>query len=249
MSDFGTIKQELLRIVGVDTTSAGSVADSDAGRAICEAIRFNRRYLLGFNQSEYEITTENGVQKYPLPRDFLGLTGPVYWSQNSGADPPTFSGRRELVWRPMAWIEANLYRVPGTSEYLNLGDSRAYGIDMKDRTLALSPVPGSSNSRLDFSYHRDPGTPKYAYASSAWAFTTPYSEDAITDSFTNEWFTDAYHLVLNRAVYVYMSRLQSGVEESAPKQEGALRMWGEELARLRGEQARYVSGTEIRRRM
>lgn len=249
MSDFGTMKQELLRIVGVDSTSAGSVADSDAGRAICEAITFHKRYLFGFNQAECEITTENGVQKYALPRDFQGLTGPVYWSQNSDEDPPTFSGRRELVWRPMAWIEANLYRVPGTSEYLNLGDSRAYGIDMKDRTLALSPVPGSSNSRLDFSYLKNPGAPRYSWSGSAWVFTNPYSEDVLADSFTNEWFTDAYHLVLNRAVYIYCARVQGGVEESAPRQEIALRMWGEEMARLRAEQARFVSGTEIRRRM
>jgi hypothetical protein len=232
----------------VDTTTTGSVADSDFKRSIVESIKYNRRFMLGFNQAEWQISTESGIQKYPLPRDFIGLTSPIYWSQNT-SDDGQFSGRRELVWRPMPWIDANLYRVPGTSEYLNLGDSRAYGLDMKDRTLALSPVPGTSDSRLDFSYHKDPGTPGYSYSSGTWTFTVPFSEDAITDAFTNEWFDQGYYLILNRAAFIMWSRIEGGTEESVQFQGDALRLWAEELNRLRSENARFTSGTEIRRRM
>lgn len=239
-------------MVKVDTTSAGSVADTDASRAICESIKFNRRFLFGWNQAEGQIATVNGQQKYKLPLDFLGLTSPVYWSQNVETEDsvtPTFSGRRELVWRPMQWIDANLYRVPGTSEYLNLGDSRAFGLDMKDRTLALSPVPGSSDSRLDFSYHKDPGTPGFIYDGSTWTITAPWSQDAIAATFTNEWFDQGYQLVLARAAFILWSKIYGNTDEAAAAQENCLRLWGEEISRLRGEQARYVSGTEIRRRM
>lgn len=247
MSNWLTMQKELYRCIKIDT--AGDTIAADVKRAIVESIRFNRRNVFGFNQSTHQISTENGQQRYSLPRDFLGLLGPVWWSQNT--DDGQFSGRRELVWRPIQWIEANLYRVPGTSEYLNLGDSRAYSIDQRDHTIALSPVPGTSDCRLDFMYHKDPGTPGYYWNTSvspaAWKFTAPFTEDAISDTYTNEWFDEAYHLVLNRAAVILWSRIYGATDEAMAQQENFLRLWGEELARLRGETARYASGTEIRR--
>ncbi len=252
MSNWLTMQKELLRCIKVDT--AGNEIAADVKRAIVESIKFNRRNTFGFNQATAQLATENGVQRYALPVDFMGLMSPVWWSQSittEDSETPTFSGRRELVWRPMPWIEANLYRVPGTSEYLNLGDSRAYSIDQRDHTLILSPVPGSSDCRLDFVYHKDPGTPGYywntAVSPAAWAFTAPHLEDAIADTFTNEWFNEGYDLVLNRAAFILWSKVYGGSDESATMQENFLRLWGEEMARLRGETARYASGTEVRR--
>jgi len=80
-------------------------------------------------------------------------------------------------------------------------------------------------------------------------FTTPFTEDAISDSFTNEWFDQGYQLVLNRAAYIAWARIYGGTDESAPFMENALRMWAEEVNRLRAENARFTSGTEIRRRI
>lgn len=241
---------ELQRITKADSTSAGSVADSDGKRAIIESILFNRRHHLGFNQATAAIAIENGVQRYPMPRDYLALTGPVFWS-NVPTSTADYQGRKELVSRPLAWVEKQTYRIPGSSEYRFLGDSVAYAIDQPNAEIVLSPVPGSSISQLDFHYLRDPGTPGMSASSGTWSFTKPWSEDAISDTFTNEWFEvgKGYHLVLNRAVYIYQARIYAGTDETAAIQEGALRMWAEELARLRGESSRYSSASEIRPRI
>lgn len=250
MSNWGSMVSELQRMVKMDSTITGSVADSDSKRAIVESILYNRRRHLGFNQATAVIAIENGVQRYPMPRDYLALTGPVFWS-NVPTSTSDLQGRKELINRPLAWVEKQTYRIPGSSEYRFLGDSVAYAIDPQSREIVLSPVPGSSISQLDFHYLRDPGTPGMSASSGAWTFTKPWSEDAIADAFTNDWFEigRGYHLVLNRAAYLLWARIYGGTEESVAFQENALRLWGEELARLTGEASRYTSSSDIRPRL
>lgn len=250
MANWGTMVSELTRLLKADSTASGSTVEDDCKRAIIESIMYNRRRFLGFNQATAVIAIENGVQRYPMPQDYLSLTGPVFWS-NIPTSTSDLQGRKELISRPLAWVEKQTYRIPGSSEYRFLGDSVAYAIDQQNGEIVLSPVPGSSISQLDFHYLRDPGTPGMSSSSGVWTFTVPKSEDTISNTFTNDWFEvgRGYHLVLNRAMYILWARIFGGTEESAVFQENALRMWGEELARLTGEASRYTSVSDVRPRI
>lgn len=249
MSNWGTMKSELLRMVKADSTSSGSVVDSDASRSIIGSIVHNRSHYLGWNTASYAIAVVDGEQRYNLPRDYLGLVSPVWWS--NVATNASNAGRREMISRPLAWVESNTFRIPGQSEYRYLGNSMAYAIDPANKQIVLSPVPGSTDSQIDFFYLLDPGTPGMSASSGTWTFTKPWSEDAISDSFTNAWFEvgKGYELVLARAVYLMWAKIWGGTEESAAFQENALRMWGEELARLRREASKTASNTGIRPRI
>lgn len=240
-----TMKQQLLRDIHIDSTTSGSVADTDVTQAIIEAIRYNRRFNLGFNQAQAVILTESSVQKYDLPRDYLGVCSEVLYSSSStGTD-----GKQPLVNRPLDWTEANRYMDATGTSVLDLGRPWCYSIDPKGVRIAFSPIPSTTGERVEFSYVRDCGTPEFKYASSAWAFYKPYTLDTLPATFTNEYFQEGYYLIYNRAAFILWTRQYGGTEEAAVRGQAALQMWAEELARLRGEASRIVSGVAVRPRL
>lgn len=245
MSDLATMKQQLLRDIHIDSTTSGSVADSDVSLAIIESIKYNRRYNLGFNQTTGVLLTEANVQKYQLPADYLGMSGEVLYSTSStGTD-----GKKALVNRPLDFVEVNRYLDEEVSSSLEIGTPWCYGIDPKDKRIAFSPIPSSTGERIEFTYVRDCGTPEFKYTGSAWAFYKPNTLDAITGTFTNEYFTDAYYLVYNRAAFILWSRPRGGTEEATIRAQASLQMWAEELSRMRAEANKIVSGAAVRPRL
>lgn len=242
MSDWATMKQDLLRDLHFDTTTSGSNADNDVSRAIIDSIKFNRRYDFGFTRGKADIYTISDQFEYPLPEGFLGITGDV-WSTPS----LDTTGRYTLKNRPIDWMEKNRYRVNGQDRTLNTGDVGYYGINVATKSIVLSPVPSDDGTLIEFYYHYDPGTPDFVYTGSAWAFYDPGTTNAISGTYSNAWFTDAYRLTFNRAAYYLLTGAYGGTEEAAMKAQQYMQQWSEELNRLRGDFAKYVGNREIRR--
>lgn len=240
------MKQSLLRDLHIDSTTSGSVADSDVTLAIIESIRYNRRYNLGFNQSLCKIYTESGVQKHDLPEDFLGICGDVLYASNS---TDGITGKRRIEFRPLDWIDANMYKDSEGADYLNLGLPWCYGIDPKGPKIAFSPIPSNTGEIIEFPYIRDCGTPLFKYTGSAWAFYKPNSLDTLPSDYTNEYFNEAYHLVMNRAAFILWQRPYGGTEEASLRGQSALQLWADELNRMRAEANRIVGGQQVRPRI
>lgn len=246
MSNWITIKHNLLRDMHIDTYTTGTQADYDVGRAVVESILFNRKHNFGWNTAEHLFTTDPQVREYPLPKDFLQLNGSVFSSIET--DTSTIYGKRVLRWAPMSWIRENAYRIGTDGEYLSLGVPGAFGIDPTSRKMNLSPAP-TDVARIEYSYLKDPGTPWYKSNGTDWTFYAPNSDDTLADTYTNEWFDvdKGYYLILNRALYIMASRAQGGTPEMDQKAQNALRLWAEEKNRLTAEASQLVSGSEIRK--
>ena len=249
MSNWATMKHQLLRDSHIDSTSSGSLVDTDISRAIIESILFNRGYNLGWNNAEYEFDTVDNQQSYELPIDYLRLTSDVFFSSINDSDIPY--GKRPLRNRPMSWIRESVTNAvsDSTSIHYDTGTTTCYGIDPGQRKMFLSPVPTGGPWRIDYSYMKDPGTPTFKSDGTTWTIYSPNTEDAIATTYTNEWFdvNKGYHLILNRAMFIISNRGYGSIEEMATIGANALRMWAEELNRLRAEANRVVSISEVRK--
>lgn len=236
------MRQMLYRVCHSDTTTSGSEAESDVTRAIIESIGYNRRYNFGWNEAVYQFYTEQDMARYDLPRDFVTMAGEVFYSSTSDG---SVLSKRPMKWRSLEWVESNKFVITDGNEYLDSGVPYFYAIDPKGKRLVLSPTPSTTNDLIEFSYIRDPGTPRFKYTGSAWAFYLPDSDDAISATFTNEWFNEGFYLIFNRAAFILWSREMGGTEEATIRAQEHLKLWADELARLRAETARLVSGKEI----
>ena len=249
MSNWATMKHNLLRDLHIDTTTTGSPADTDCGRAIIESIQFNRGHNLGWNQAYFTFVTSENQFDYPLPSDYLSLSGDVYYSVATDSDTTVY-GKRVLKSMPMGWLRENRYRVNETGQYVDVGIPGYFGIDPASMRMHLSPAP-ADEALIEYAYLKDPGTPWFKSDGSTWSFYSPNSDDTLAATYRNEWFDvdKGYNLVLNRAMYIMCVRGYGGTEETDARGAAALRLWAEELNRLRAEANKVVSTGNIRRRI
>ena len=251
MANWATMKHQIFRDTHVDTTSSGSLADTDVGRAIIESIMFNRGRNLGWNVSRHKFYTEDNVQAYDLPLDYRALSGEVFYSSVNDSDIPY--GKRVLRSRTMDWVNASVTNAVSDSSTLHydVGTTTSYAINPSDNKMYLSPIPTGGPWVVEYDCLRDPGTPTFKSDGTTWTFYTPGTLDTLPSTYTNDWFDveKGYHLVMNRAVFIISNRGYGGTEEMAAIGANALRMWAEELNRLRGEANRLVSITEMRKRI
>lgn len=247
MSTWATMKHHLFRDLHIDTTTSGSLADTDVGRAIVESILFNRNHNLGWNQGLHVFHTNANQFEYPLPSDYLALSGDVYYSTIPDSEVTVY-GKRPLKSVPMGWIRENRYRTNESGQYVNVGVPGYFGIDPSTRLMHLSPAP-SDEVQIEYVYLRDPGTPTFKSDGTTWTFYTPNTDDTLSATYTNEWFdvSKGYHLILNRAMYLLCVRGYGGTEEMDAKGANALRLWAEEMNRLRAEANNIVSVGNVRR--
>lgn len=80
-----------------------------------------------------------------------------------------------------------------------------------DEQILLDPTPNGVYT-VRFDYTRDIGTPVAAYSSSAWTFTV--GGVAVTDSYTNAWFTVGMDLITTEACYWIFSQVLNNPERA-----------------------------------
>lgn len=242
MSDLGTMKQDLYRVLRIDSTTVNTAAVADATKAIIEAIRFNKNQRFWTNERSSTIVTTSGQFRYPLPSDYLGLASDVFYQP---ADDQTY--RAPLRQRTVDWCEEMKVRGDTWDTSINSGNPDFYAIDESTSEILLCPIPYVDGDKIDFKYITDMGVPSFKYVSSAWTFYQPGTTVALTDAFTNGWFTEYYELIFNRAAYLLLSTVYGGTEDSTVRANEHLKLWMEQLNKLRTDTARRSSSSTIRR--
>lgn len=242
MADLGTMKQDLYRILRADENVTGTSVVSDVTKAIIESIRYNKNQRFWTNERTHKLVTTSGQFRYPLPADYLGLAGDVFYSPS---DDETY--RAPLRQRTVDWCEEMKVRGDSWDTAINSGNPDFFAVDESTHEILLCPVPYQDGDQVDFKYITDMGVPSFRYVSNAWTFYQPSSTVALADTFTNGWFTEYYELVLNRAAYTLLSTIYGGTEESTVKAQKHLELWAEQLNKLRTDSARRASAMSIRR--
>lgn len=242
MSDYQTMKEHLLRDIHIDTAPSGSEGGDDVTKAIIESIKYNRRYKFGFNTAKHKFYTDANVRGYKLPLDFMSLVSDPYIQSAEDS-----YNKRRLVYRPMDWVEENEHRGTEFETSINSGTPIAFSIDTSVKQMELIPIPSSSGDVVTFTYHLDPGTPVAKYTGSAWVYYAPNTQDTLAATYTNAWFVEGYELIYNRAAYILWSRVMGGTEEAGMRGAEHIKQWAEELNRLRAEDNKYQSVSELRR--
>lgn len=243
--DWLTLKTEIIRELHQDATSVPSSVSADVQRAICDSIRYNRRYGLIFNVRKGKIYTVADEYKYSLPTGFMAMVGEVFFTPAAG-DVDT-SGR--IPMREMGLDLVEEIRYP-RADYDNseiTGTPQWYGIDQNENALVVSPKPSVTGNIIEFRYIADLGTPAYRYTGSAWSFYVQDTMEAIDDNFTNAWFTEGAELIKSRALATLWSGIYGGTQEAAAKTQAYLQRWAEELVRMRAESAKRASKRNVRR--
>lgn len=242
MADLGTMKQDLYRLLRMDSNIAGTSVVTDVTKAIIEAIRFNKNQRFWTNERSHKFVTTSGQFRYPLPPDYLGLASDVFYSPS---DDETY--RAPLRQRTVDWCEEMKVRGDSWDTAINSGNPDFFAIDEATHEILLVPMPYQDGDQIDFKYVTDMGVPTFKYASSTWNFYQPQSSVALSDTFTNGWFTEYYELVLNRAAYTLFATVYGGTEEATMKAQEHLKLWAEQLNKLRTDASKRSSATSIRR--
>lgn len=243
--DWTTLRQLLYRQLHLDSSTVATAVKDDVGVAICEAIKFNRSDSYWFNMARGFITSKNGDYAYPLPTGFMSLIGPVYYTPAGSVDET----RYQLQEATVDEIESQKFIGNDYNVLPRPGHARTYAVDMADMRLLTSPSSSADGDIFEFRYQIDPGTPRYRYSGSAWAFYEPDNETAISDTstYTNIWFQDALDLTMWRALYYLWSSIYGGTEEATMKANLALQSWLEVKNKLRAETAKRMSKRMVRK--
>lgn len=241
MADLGTMKQDLYRTLHLDAGATGTLAEADVTKAIIEAIRFNKNQSFWSNVKQFSISTTQDRYRYSLPTDFVGLASDVLYK------PQDNEQNIVLRERTVNWCEEQRYRGDIWDASISTGNPDFYGIDVHSHELVLIPVPYQDGDVVTFKYIYDLGVPSYKYVSSTWTFYQPNSTVALTDTFTNGWFQEYYELTLNRAAFTLLSTVYGGTEESTIKAQEHLKLWIEQLNKLRTDVTKRASKHQIRR--
>jgi hypothetical protein len=218
VSNWGTVREQIID----EARKPNSVqAELDrAMRAMVESIKFNSTSHFYFNESRNEVSLLSGIYNYPLPTDFVELIGrPSFLT--AGASGPG----KPLDYSSTDEIEAWVGGVEGA------GDSSGPKLySLYDSELLLFPVPTNTGDKIKFRYVKDVGVPSGSF-NVTWSFKQP-NGSAMTDAYTNEWFTDGKDLTIHRALYYLWTRVYQGEDRAAANAQAALGNWLEEKNRL-----------------
>lgn len=198
MSNWGTAVQTVKeRIHRYGTADPDTIK-----RALAEAIRKYSTVNFYFNQGTYDINLTAATYNYG-EETTSGL------ADGYPADmlkPIKLSLQVSSTWHKIFPISIDLFR--------DLFVATSYqGYPFKwawfGEELLFHPTPNAVYVvRMD--YVKDIGTPVPTYASSAWSYTV--GGDAVTDVYTNAWFTTGLDLITARAVYYLASQHFSNQE-------------------------------------
>lgn len=252
MSDMQTMVGALLRELHVDadTSDTNSQVTNDVKIAIIEAIRFNRKFRFGFNEKWYTFQTEENVDRYPLPNDYIGIVQDSVWSVPSSE----FLAKTKLKSLPLQHANQVQQSSVASVAYRETGSPYGYSVDLGSKTMVILPIPSQAGDTIEFLYVADIGTPSFKYASSVWTFYEPSTIGPTTnvtvtlsDTFTNAWFQEGYWLTFYRAAVNLFARAYGGAEGSQVKVATYSQMWQEQINSLRHEAQMGRSVTEIRK--
>ena len=211
--------------------------------ATIESLRYNRSFETFFNKKKFFLSLVADQPTYPLPIDFLGLIGSVWYSSSS-----SLTDKCELQDGGVELVEERRYLNETTGAW-ETGTPSVYGIDDPGKELLLGPVPSTDGAVIHFRYLADLGCPSYSISGGTYTFKKPFSEDTMTttSTYTNRWLVDGYDAIRSRAIYYLWSRDFGGTPESDMKASKSLIQWQDAMSDLKAQSAKRLSKSEVRR--
>lgn len=250
MSDIRTMFNAIIREMHQDVSSPGASIEADILRAITESLRFNRSIQTAFNTRRYQFSLNASQFIYPLPSDYLGLVGEVFYTPDS-----TSSYRYPLVNAGMDLVEELKYYMEGDYDEGRLvtGNPLRYAVEPNEKNMYLSPMPSTTTGLVHLRYLQDLGTPEFLYSGSAWVFYKPgmsgVSTETITkaSTWTTKWLTEGYDAIRSRALFYLFTREYGGTEETDLKASRYLGQWNDAIKNLRTENTKRQANWNIRK--
>lgn len=241
MANWVTAVEKVLRKLNLDATTTGSGATTDVKIALIDAMNYHNSDPWWFNKIDYKLATANSQFRYPLPGDFVSLTGAVLF--NSESEPT--SSRRKLRYRPVDWAEEQKWRGTTDTNSINTGPPAFYSIDETTNEMLLIPVPNLTGETVEFRYLSDGQIPEYVYNGTTWLFYYPHTQKALIDTFQNKFLEYGSDMIIYRACMTLMAGEYDGGEETQAKLSDMRAMWDDEQRKLIAEGTRRASVSEI----
>ena len=225
MSNWGTAIQRLAE----ETVRSADTEDDKYARCLESAFKYVSHENLWFNQSSYTFNLTDGTANYGqetaggaadgYPADFLKVRHATVQLAGSSTyhplgAPVTIEDYRECHAHDDDTGYPQVYAFYG-NEFLFL------------------PTPNDAHA-VTIDYTKNLGTPINAYSGGAWVTTVNGS--AITDAYTNAWFSDGQELLVCRARFYWYTRFDRNKDESLI----ALADYKAELEQLRRLSRKFV---------
>lgn len=201
MSNWITMKRTVQEMVH----RYGASDDDIIARAICEAIRHYNTTRFFFNHGSYDFSTVAGTASYGqetsagqgdgYPSDMLKIIKFGITETNTYYDL-----------QPVSW-----------DQYRELYSSTSYrGYPSRyswfGKEIHLDPTPNDVYTAT-IDYIKDIGTPVPSWNGSAWSYSVGGS--AVSDAYTNDWFTEGVDLIAARSLYYISTQFLQNAEVAA----------------------------------
>lgn len=217
MSDWGTVRAATTDEWNLDATGD---ADDFLDRAIAQTLVHLRPLPFTFNIGNFILETVIGQSAYPkssgtgqdankLPGNFWGIIG-----HRITLDPnQTGTQVRNLT----ETDAGEFFQIADQTIHNRIPDRYTFW----DETVHINPPPQSVDD-LSGRYIQDLGTPTPKFESGGspeWTYLDRDGSAVDTDTFTNEWFTRAFDVMVARVAAQYFTRHERNVKNKAAAQE------------------------------
>jgi hypothetical protein len=240
MSDIATVRQAIVEEWKVDASGA---ADELLNRSLCQALVALRPMPFTFNVDTLSLDTVADQASYAkapnlagetanlLPWDFWGILGHQLSIDNGkGGTAATRSVLRETD--PGA-LDREIWATEQS-------DTPTHYTIWNEK-LWINPPPDSVDE-ITGRFIKNLGTPVPIYASGTWNYVNDLDDANIDkDTFTNDWFTRAFDVLVARVAMQYFGRF----ERNQKNQVAAAQAFNLALAELKAEAAPFTTAGSI----
>lgn len=210
-------------------------------RAMVEALQYNQKHHLYFNEGRWSLLTIADEYIYDLPSNVLYTVGDVYLTYSGSPDT-----RRRLVNRTTDWVEQHRSLATDHDLWGDWTTGMAAGLPsfyaMRNRQIYIGPIPAESDHVIDGRCVIDYGIPLVQYTrDKSWRVLDPVSLEPISSSWTTPWLNEGGALVRARAKQYLCTRYYDDVAGAAAAQNDYI----EALQHLRTESTRRRRPTAL----
>lgn len=215
----------------MDSVTTGSSVITDVKKELIRAMQFFSTEASWFLQEKIRIPIESGVTEYEIDPFFLGITTDLFYMIDSSMPKNGYSLKLVPYSTLLSFQNSSDDFWAGT--VINTGNPRVAAVDPATSLLHVAPEPSTDTGAIEFNILLNDGVPTFQYVDGAWVFYYPNTEDEVDDDFENVWLSEAYDLIVYRAISQLLFGPYGGSDESAKKANDFDRMAQQEMNRIR----------------